>query len=193
MTANRTNNAKSVLLNAVVPAGGTIPFPLTGEYVHIVASSQNAVGIGLDGEAPQYSLLGETLRMPVGGQFSRVLVENRSGTDDLTITLVYGVGLFELNQVKFSVPSTLETSTDVTLATGVAAQILASNANRRKAIIKSLNANTVDIRIGDASVAADKGYQLMPGEEREIEVTSSIWGFNNAPGDQVVSVLEVSE
>lgn len=82
------------------------------------------------------------------------------------------------NNINITKATVLDTVADVALGAAATTQILAANADRRKAIITNLAANVSIFRIGDAAAAAARGVELAPGETLEIETTEAIYGYN---------------
>lgn len=64
--------------------------------------------------------------------------------------------------------------------TNVAAQVLAENANRKEIIVGSLEANAVNIRIGDSSVTAAIGQQLVPGAAVALCMKGELWAITES-------------
>lgn len=82
--------------------------------------------------------------------------------------------------------------TDVTLTASTPTQIIASNTDRKKVIINSINSNVNIIRVGDSGVSASKGFELYPGETREIETTAAIYGYTSG-ATQKITISEIKK
>lgn len=79
----------------------------------------------------------------------------------------------------------VEDAADVTLTAGIATLILASEANRAEALIVAHAGNTETIRIGSASVGANRGAPLVPGGSFATTSTGLLYGYAGTSGQKV--------
>ncbi len=86
--------------------------------------------------------------------------------------------------------NTIQSPLDVSLTAATASVISAANAARKELMIKNPSTNTASIRLGSATVAANKGFELAPGESVVLTTTAAVYGFST-PGESVsLSELE---
>lgn len=77
--------------------------------------------------------------------------------------------------------NTCKASTDVSVTATSKVLVIAANANRKAVLIKSLSTNTVGVRLGDnATVAANAGIQLDPGETATFDTEAAVYAFGGA-------------
>lgn len=88
-------------------------------------------------------------------------------------------------------PSALSGVVDVSALAGASAVIVAADAvsKEREVVVKNLFANTAAVRVGDATVAANKGYELQPGEAVVLNTLGAVSFFNPGAAPQSVCVL----
>ena len=121
--------------------------------------------------------------------FDQVVIFNQSGVS-VDIVLLIGYADFDapLSEVGIEAATAIETVGDVTCG-AAATTILAADATRKRAHIKALAGNAVNVRIGDnANVGAARGVQLQPGEGITINGQGEISGIQEAVGASDVSV-----
>ncbi len=95
------------------------------------------------------------------------------------------------DEVNLVTPTDLSPFADVSAGATAKTQIMASNANRKKAVIH--NHSTTDVlRVGDTNVTATKGLRLMPEQSLEMEITDEIYVYNNTAGAITVSGYEIN-
>lgn len=139
---------------------------------------------------------GQKIRLPE--RFEILELVNNSGTD---ISAVIHVGDGDLDDSNFTgtltggsitptTPATLVDYPDDSIAAGATEQVLATNPNRREAIIGNLEANTVTVRVGTSAAGAARGIQIAPGQAIILETTASVHVFNPHSAAQSVSVAE---
>lgn len=79
---------------------------------------------------------------------------------------------------------------DVTLTAAAATQIAAANSSRKEIMIKNPVANTAAVRIGDATAAANVGFELEPGESLVVTTTAAVYAYSAAAQDMSLTELE---
>ena len=89
-----------------------------------------------------------------------------------------------------AVNTTLIPTADVSVGAGVSAVVVAANVNRKNLIITSLSSNSAAGRVGDNTVTATKGAELMPGGSIELRTTAAVSIFNTHSAGQSFSILE---
>lgn len=82
----------------------------------------------------------------------------------------------------------ISTVPDVSSGVATAAQVISANAVRKSVKIKNLAANVEPVRVGGASIAADRGHELSPGESITLKTSAAVYVFCSV--DQKVSVIE---
>lgn len=118
-----------------------------------------------------------------------------------TITLFYSVEtdttlqienpLIAFQNVTLDQPDNLASTADVSIPTAATAVVIAARAARHISILSNLNANPREFRVGDASVTATRGIELLPGQSIEILGTAEISAFNPHTAAQSIAVIEV--
>jgi hypothetical protein len=128
--------------------------------------------------------------------YDRIELLNESGVA-LDIDVIFGDGdyvrpLPDVVNVAIALAGSqaLDTIADVAMVDTGETQILPVNANRVRAIITALEANDVNLRIGDVDITATRGMQLKPGETIAIDSTAAIYGIEESAGTTSVAVLE---
>lgn len=83
---------------------------------------------------------------------------------------------------------------DVSMVAGARTQIVAANAARRRVHITNLAAGAATLRIGNtATVAANRGTPVAPGETITLETIAAIAGWNPGGVAQDVAVTEETD
>lgn len=177
-----------------VAPGAETDIERTGDGVHCAASNLTTFLLSVDQE-PFTEFRQGYSHTPRGG-FKRVRVRNDGGSN-LTVTLVIWTGEFRDQRLSASAPLDIAkatgftTNADLNIAGGAAAVILAANANRREAVITNPAASSSAFRIGDASVGAARGIELLPGATLVLETTAEIRAHNTDAAAQNISAQEV--
>lgn len=130
-------------------------------------------------------------RVPDGGDFHEVAI---TSAVDQTLRICISQGDADVNVQTGSVTATIEKAdtftdaTDVTL-TGAADLVLAANANTRLVNVTALDTNAGNVRIGAATVAANRGTPLQPGQTLTVEVTAAIYAIGTAGDKVAISIV----
>lgn len=90
-------------------------------------------------------------------------------------------------EISGQIGTTLTPDADASVTTTVGAAKVAANASRKELIVKNTGAST--IRIGDATITATKGDQLLAGEGRVITTTAALYARTET-GTSTLSILE---
>ena len=174
---------------------GEVQHRLQGRYLRILSATDD-VYVQLDGGSEVLRKSGQAINDPDGFAFIKLrstvaqtvqIVVADTPQDDnaqtitATVSATIGAGDTLTSAPDFSVPAT------------TTSQVLAGRADRLTAIIKNLNSNTDPVRVGDASVGASRGHELMPGESISLDSTSSISVYNPKASAQSVSLLEIRD
>lgn len=89
-------------------------------------------------------------------------------------------------------PNSSPSTPDVSIPAGTTVQVLAPNANRKKAIIFAGESNIENLRIGGhSSVGASNGGILAPGGNGEIESETGVWVYNPGAAAETVTIIEL--
>lgn len=132
-----------------------------------------------------------------GETFSNVLIDNRDGSAELTVTLGHSIGRVDDNRITGTVgiedATQILTPADVTTTDASVTLIRASRDTRKEVIVKSLDTNSGNLRIGDSSITSSKGVQLCPGESITLATTAAVYIIREGSTNVGVSMLEVVE
>lgn len=83
---------------------------------------------------------------------------------------------------------------DVSMLAGARTQIVPANTSRRRVLITNLAAGAQTLRVGNsATVAANRGTPVAPGETVTFETTAAIAGWNPGAAAQSVAVTEETD
>lgn len=177
--------------DVVVPANGVLERNYNANYI-VNLQSDGDLNISFDDKTPAFFPQG--LGYPV--EFNKVRLINGTGapitaklnigsvrTDDNRLSLS---GAFQI-----SVPTTLQSGVDVSVAAGATSLVIAANTSRNEALVTNLSANSSVIRVGDLNAAANRGIEVSPGQTVTLETSAAIYVHNLGSGPQSVGVLEV--
>lgn len=172
-----------------VPAGEQREIERGGEFFRVLACNQAEFELGLDGEALDFAKLQSYGRLAPGERFDKITIFNPNDTD-LVVKIAAGFGDFGDSEVTLNgtAGGTLTAHDDVTLIAVTAGEILATNTDRREALI--YNATGADLRIGGSNVTASKGINIPAGGSTVLTTTAAIFGYSVAGGN--VSASEVA-
>jgi len=133
---------------------------------------------------------------PMGQRFEGIKVRSVSAqtlkiaiTDD-EVAYSRVTGRVDTQEVKASV---FNTTPDVSVGAGLAAQVLAENLSRREALVSNLAVNASTIRVGGADTAAAEGIPVPPDRTITIAGTGALYVFNPDAGAQSVGLLEIED
>lgn len=177
--------------------GETYPINVVGNFINVKSADQ-AFTIRLDGTEELRAEQNRRFKLTEDDSFSVVEVVNDSGAN-LTFQIEVGFGSVESDDVSISgtvnveiqAHSGLSTTADDSIAATTTEQVLASNANRKEAIIGNLASNSDVVRVGDNNTGAGRGIELSPGQFLTLETTAAIYVYNAHSSAQSVCILEV--
>ena len=169
-----------------------LAIPIHGEFVYVIRCSDATFGIGFDGDETGLARQGSSFRMPAARNYQSVRVKNLRSSF-LTITLGYGRGEFELNQLSVLGGRSLDTIADATIAATNVQELFAANINRRLAIIEADSGNATFIRVGGILTGPAGGHKLIPGARLELPTTDRIRVYNPHGASQKVIATEIVE
>ena len=145
--------------------------------------------------------LGISQRIRFRGELPRQLIFVNEEATSVTATLLLGSGEFDdpelsstvnVDTVVVATPSGFSSTADVPVSAAGTSVVLATNANRVKAIISNPPTNVNTFRVGDSGVGAANGLPLAPGKTIEIDGTAEIRAYNPGPGGESLSPAEVT-
>jgi len=176
---------------------------ISGKFLRLL-STTGVVKIGFNGDEAYELPAAVGVYAPDG--FSQIRFVN-PGTGSITIELAVGgaeitddrlnvsgtIGVSSIaTPVDLSKAATLTPTADITLAAAAATLIKAINLNRREIMITALAANGGAVRIAGATVAANIGLEIAPGQTVTLDTTAAIYGFSALATDKV-AIVEISE
>lgn len=83
---------------------------------------------------------------------------------------------------------------DVTVGAGLKVLVAAANTNRRQLIIRSDDANTTSVRIGNTTtVGATSGIKVNPDDTLILDSSAAVYAFNPSASAVVLSATEVEK
>lgn len=91
--------------------------------------------------------------------------------------------------VSTDLPTVQQPITDVTIAAGASQLLAAVDATRTALIVRMPDDASGDVRLGDSSVAANKGIRIGAGDAAELTGGAAIYGYNTSADDVTVSLL----
>ena len=169
----------------VIPANSSKHVEELGDYFRI-RSSDGAVTLTTDDGSVRMAgvVQGEGIR---NKKFRRVTMTNDTGAI-VTVTVAIGMTAEIIDNVNLSGDVGIEPGSDknfysVTVNTGSGA--LAANTNRKRALIYSLKANTVDVMVGTSG----NRIEIEPGGFFPWENTSGL-NFRTASGTAELAIIE---
>ncbi|HET8882613.1 MAG TPA: hypothetical protein VFM56_10605 [Solimonas sp.] len=171
--------------------GFTITAP--GDYFQVLKSSAE-VKLQFDDDVPIARSQGQ------GGpaSYSRVIVSSATDQATVVIALGYTDGRTPIDSratfdgtvnVSTDLPTVQQPIEDVTIAAGASASLAAVDATRTALVIRMPDDATGDIRVGDSSVAANKGLRLGAGDAASISGGAAIYAYNTSADPVTVSLL----
>ena len=179
----------------VVPDGGLYTVDYNFNYFRILSIS-NPVGVTtrFGSSGTPTDIVGAGLGFELPNIVKSVQFDNKSGGD---ITVIVALAIGRIDDDRFTItgalsvatPSTFEAVDDATLGAATADLILAANANRKEVILS--NDTGADIRIGDSTVSATKGYKMLSGATMIISTSAAIYGYSVGGGDISISYTGV--
>jgi len=91
-------------------------------------------------------------------------------------------------EVVISKSPTFDAMADVNVPFGTTVLIAAQLLTRRSIILTNKASNPAPFRIGDIATAANAGFELSPGETREIFTTAAIYAYNDGLINQHITL-----
>ncbi|MEQ8585939.1 MAG: hypothetical protein RLO01_01845 [Thalassobaculaceae bacterium] len=177
----------------VIPADSEVVANVTGDFLTFTSATSSLFDIAIGDQSSWVPFdAGVRYRLPVGVQFNKVRLRDRSGATN-TVLMYYGFGEFRDNRVTLAggvradVPGRLEDVADVSLAAGATTLIAAADTLRREIIITNLS-STETLRIGSASAGAARGTPLLPNGTLVLETAAAVYGYNPGAGAVLVAV-----
>ena len=203
------------MFNKLMQPGESAEFPASGSHVRIdqgakvfIKTDQNETvnlneretGIfrpfngvtitNLSASAETVEIRVSTARIIAADDGATVAVSNDVGIDDATPLRVEVITQPVLSvSATVNASNTIQCPADVALTAATATVIAAVNTARKELMIKNPSSNTASIRIGSITVAANKGFELEPGESTILTTTAAVYGFS-VPGESI-SVTEL--
>lgn len=188
--ANNSLNTKLIS----VPANGGVEVGMSGRFIKCLTSSGSAgdILISMNGGSESLFDILVKYRFDQGDRFTSFALRNLTGVA-VTMKIYVGDGDIDTGgdvtisgtvTTRETKPATMGDAADVALNNGSKKTILPVDATRRKAILVSDPANTVNCRIGaTGTISATRGALLQPGQSMEIECTDQIdgWGIGGTP------------
>jgi len=203
------------VFNKLMQPGESIEFPVSGSHVRVDQGTATFIKTDLNETVnlneretaifrPFNGITITNLSASVETVAIRVSTARIIAADDgANVSVVNAVDIDDATPVRVEVTAqppisvsatvnqsnTIQSPADVPLSAAVATVISAANAARKELMIKSPSSNTASIRIGSATVAANKGFEIEPGESVILTTTAAVYGFS-APGESV-SITEL--
>lgn len=84
----------------------------------------------------------------------------------------------------------ISTAPDVSTVAATATVIAAANAARKELMIKNPSSNAESVRIGGMNVAANRGFELEPGESTILTTTAAVYAYCSAVQPLSITELE---
>ena len=127
--------------------------------------------------------------------FTELYLENTNAFP-VTVEIVVGAGKAVADRLAGEVSAVVVSGSilaevpDVALNNGAATLLAAANPDRKEIMLQADPANTVTVRIGGATVAAARGFQLPAGAALSLETSAAVYAFAPAAG-QKIAPMEV--
>lgn len=136
--------------------------------------------------ATETDLVGSGIGYKLPYVTDRIVFFNSSTSTAHTFTFVTAIGDVTDDRVNFTgtlsvnnlSPNTFNSGADVAVLTTATTLILATNANRRQAIITNLDTNAGTVRIGDSGAGASNGVPLAVGSTLILDTSADIYCYN---------------
>ena len=178
-------------MRAAIPAAGSLPFFVSGDYLHVYDAPVNDLVVRFDDGEPVALRQGLGLRR----YYDKVTLESATGQ---VATVLVGFGSVADARATANVNVTANVTPganfsnggDVACGAGAATLLLAADAARLYALIGNASTNTITVRIGTAAVAAASGIPLEPGTTLPVAFTGAIYAWN--PGGVPVTINAAS-
>lgn len=173
------------------------PIEKGGNFIRVRQSDQTFT-ILLDDDVELKAEQNDVFQLTDDDEFKSLAVINDSGAN-LTFQLEIGYGEVKTNNVSISGTlkaalqghSTLSSAADDSIAATSTELVLASNTNRKEALITNLSSNAGNIRVGDSNAGASRGVEVSPGQTVTLSTTAAIYVYNEGTSAQSVGLLEV--
>lgn len=184
-----------------VAAGETAVINASGTFINCLASDQDDFLMALDDGNPEFFAEGISIELSPGDAgFQKISVTNPNGSS-LTVRLGLGYGRVNDSRKTITItggvdsnivtPTGLVTTSDVSVSTASATQVLASNADRKKAyVFNPAAAGGSIIRVGDSNVGASRGARVPPQQGIELETTAAIYVYQASGSSMSIAVME---
>lgn len=191
--SSRSRDAQSATY--VIAAGTQITIAAHCQFVHCInASAPFKLSVNNGGD--MYFSANSFYQAP--DSFPTFEITNE-GASALTVTMVFGWGEYRYNGVTITglvqadpvIPSGLQTTADVSVPATTAQQVVAANTSRKAVMVGNLGSNAAAVRIGDASVGAARGVELLAGATLTLQTTAAVWAYNGHTSAQSLQILEV--
>lgn len=183
---------KQVIL--VLAANESADLVHTGRYFRVLTAPAGSVAV--ECASPAISAVvapGQALQLSESFRSLRIT----NGATPQQITCIVGDGLFIDSTLTGNVQTqelagaTLATTAKQTTSAGVALQIAAAQATRKRLIICADINNTVPVMIGPSSVILTSGIPLDPGQSLDLETTAAVYAMSSVAAS--VYILEVRQ
>lgn len=174
-------------------AGVPVTIGVTGDYWQVMKASDE-VTIQFD----EGDKIGRAQGTGGPAKYSKVTIT--SATDQTTVVLALGLiagktpydsrATFSgtLN-VSTNLPTVQQPITDVTIAAGASALLAAADSTRTALVVRMPDDAAGDIRLGDSSVAVNKGLRAGAGDAASISGGAAIYAYNASADPITVSIL----
>lgn len=180
-----------ILLAAGVPSPA---MPINGDYIHILLASVDDLKVRFDSGKPNSVHQGLGFRR----YYSDVSFESATG-QEIEVLLGFGSvadgrATANVNVTTNIAPgNTFRLGGDIACADVSTTLLLAADPDRLYAVITNESSNTATVRIGPATVDADTGIPLEPGQSLPIGTTAAIYAWNGSGAPVTISAASVAE
>jgi len=169
-------------LQADIPVKGNFVFIQSSNLPVNVRAERREVGLKEGGGADIEVSMGNRQAQGYHRDFDHLLLTNRNASS-ITVTILAGYGSYQapLTTISTGGNNTLGDAADVT-AGAAATSLSAADGDRTKIHIKALATNTVNFRVGSATITATRGAQLQPGEGLTLETAAEVFIIREGAG-----------
>lgn len=179
-------------LNLNIPAGAMERIAVTGDFLRVNAATAPLLFRFGDRHTVRMGE-GDKIRFPddFGARGQVLTIENKTA-DIVLATIVTGVGDFDGLPARVSnAPHTLTTNADQTVPATSAALLAAANGSRSELMVQAASTNGSAVRIGDGSVGAAQGLELVAGGTLILNTRAAVSCYNPDAAGAVLRVVEI--
>lgn len=173
--------------NVSLSAGVPQSLNVDGDYFHC-KEAPNAAGVLVRFDESKQS----NYKQGVGARVYYNRVELSSvASQDVVVALGFGHVADARANVNANITTNItpgnlfDDGGDVEIAAETTEQLLAADADRLYALIKNVSSNTITVRVGSATVDAESGVPLEPGETLPIAQRAAIYAHNPDADDPI--------